>query len=668
MSETVKIKKSWLIAGGAVLAALLVGGLLAGGFFLGRGGLPAREKTVEQPPAQAGDYVTEMRYSVTGIDGEESLGTYTGHVVNGLPEDENGVFEYDDGAKYVGGWKDGKQHGWGTETYSFGEYVGEFRNGLPNGQGTLTENWGDVMSGEWKDGFPVAQNEEPAATAAPPTTTKAPTTTRATTTTKAATTTKATTQGTVREVYPNGSVYEGPIVNGKRNGYGTFSVYNGNKYVGNFVDGDYNGQGTFYFANGDKYVGNFVNGDFNGQGTMTYADGAKYVGNWKDDKRDGYGTYTFASGEKFVGNYKNGLRDGYGTLYNTNGTINKQGQWKDGVFQGTTTVTTTTTRAATTTTTTRAATTTTTTRAATSPPSTATNTRGNTTGNINGGGWVAKQGDWLYYSDHKNAIYKQRMDGTGKIQIVWGVNAYSLNVVGNYLYYTSYEGKDVNDFFRIYSLRRCNLNGGEQYTYCYCGEKMLVVDNQIYYSGSCEPRGVMYDSVRGPYSMSIDGSGVRKMNASFGDIADGYNYYGTASGLCKENLATGIKTTLCSINSPHDITVKGSTVYFVGPNNTGGTGDSIYSISTSGGSARALASVKNVFSLHVTDAYIYCTYADGLSSDDNAFRHIRVPLNGGVPSQDLGRICGNAAYGFNFGDNTFYQVVYQTSELVSQRF
>jgi len=54
-----------------------------------------------------------------------------------------------EGGKYVGEWKDGKQHGHGTYTYSNGnKYVGEFKDGLSNGQGTLTYGKGESEGGK----------------------------------------------------------------------------------------------------------------------------------------------------------------------------------------------------------------------------------------------------------------------------------------------------------------------------------------------------------------------------------------------------------------------------------------------------------------------------------------------------------------------------------------
>jgi len=69
-----------------------------------------------------------------------------------------GTYTYVDGSKYVGEYRNGKQHGQGTYTYVDGDkYVGECRNGKQHGQGTYTfgpaSKWaGDKYVGEFKDG------------------------------------------------------------------------------------------------------------------------------------------------------------------------------------------------------------------------------------------------------------------------------------------------------------------------------------------------------------------------------------------------------------------------------------------------------------------------------------------------------------------------------------
>ncbi|SVB23450.1 uncharacterized protein METZ01_LOCUS176304 [marine metagenome] len=103
---------------------------------------------------------------------------------------------FSDGSKYVGNWKNGKEHGHGTSTYPDGrKYVGEYKDGDPNGQGTFTYPDGEKYEGEWKDGKP--------------------------------------------------------------NGQGTRTFTNGYKYVGEFKDGEYHGQGTYTNPDGSKYVGDY---------------------------------------------------------------------------------------------------------------------------------------------------------------------------------------------------------------------------------------------------------------------------------------------------------------------------------------------------------------------------------------------------------------------------
>ena len=64
-----------------------------------------------------------------------------------------GTYTTAKGTKYVGEFKDGKEHGKGTDAYADGDtYVGEFKDGIVHGQGTYTFVNGDKYVGEFKDG------------------------------------------------------------------------------------------------------------------------------------------------------------------------------------------------------------------------------------------------------------------------------------------------------------------------------------------------------------------------------------------------------------------------------------------------------------------------------------------------------------------------------------
>jgi len=134
-------------------------------------------------------------------------------------------------------------------------------------------------------------------------------------------------------IWADGEEYIGQWMNGKKHGRGTYTYPSGSKYVGQWMNGKKHGQGTYTFPDGEGYIGQWKNGEKHGRGTYTYPSGAKYVGEWKDGKEHGQGTYTYPSGAKIVGEWVNGELTGYAVEYNADGTILKQGIWKDDEFQ-----------------------------------------------------------------------------------------------------------------------------------------------------------------------------------------------------------------------------------------------------------------------------------------------------------------------------------------------
>lgn len=113
-----------------------------------------------------------------------------------------GAYDFPNGNKYIGQWKDGKYDGFGTFTFASGEkYVGQWKYGKRSGQGTNT--------------------------------------------------------------YPRGEIYVGLFKDDKRNGQGTLTFTDGEKYVGQWKDESYDGFGTYYYANGSiKQQGLWRNDQF----------------------------------------------------------------------------------------------------------------------------------------------------------------------------------------------------------------------------------------------------------------------------------------------------------------------------------------------------------------------------------------------------------------------
>ena len=107
-------------------------------------------------------------------------------------------------------------------------------------------------------------------------------------------------------IYQNGCKYEGSFRNDKKEGNGIFYYSNGDRYKGNFLDGYYQGNGTFYFNNGDRYEGEFNKNKYSGKGKYFYHNGDKFEGHWLNDKKDGQGIYIYLNGDKIAGYYKEG--------------------------------------------------------------------------------------------------------------------------------------------------------------------------------------------------------------------------------------------------------------------------------------------------------------------------------------------------------------------------
>jgi hypothetical protein len=98
--------------------------------------------------------------------------------------------------------------------------------------------------------------------------------------------------GTSFKEYSNGDSYEGELIGGLRNGFGSLS-----------------------YANGSLYEGTFLQDKRDGDGTLVLPDGTRYTGTWQDDMQHGVGTLFFPSGDRFEGLFAQGRRQGQGTYF-----------------------------------------------------------------------------------------------------------------------------------------------------------------------------------------------------------------------------------------------------------------------------------------------------------------------------------------------------------------
>lgn len=90
------------------------------------------------------------------------------------------------------------------------------------------------------------------------------------------------------------------------NGKGRFIYENGDKYIGEFKNAVPHGRGAYYNKNGSLYKGPFVHGKRQGYGTFIWTNGEKYIGEYLNNMRHGEGIYTFSDGTQQKGIWRNG--------------------------------------------------------------------------------------------------------------------------------------------------------------------------------------------------------------------------------------------------------------------------------------------------------------------------------------------------------------------------
>ena len=134
------------------------------------------------------------------------------------------------------------------------------------------------------------------------------------------------------------SGYQGEMVNGVREGKGTYCFENGDKYEGFWKNNKMEGKGVYYFHDGEKYVGEWIDGKKEGQGIYTFSSGAKYEGNWVQGKMEGSGIFYYSNGDKYDGEWKDNKKEGNGIYYYSNG-CKYEGEWKNDKKDGNGTLT-----------------------------------------------------------------------------------------------------------------------------------------------------------------------------------------------------------------------------------------------------------------------------------------------------------------------------------------
>ena len=115
--------------------------------------------------------------------------------------------------------------------------------------------------------------------------------------------------------FTDNSIYEGDIVNGKKEGKGILKFSDGTEYEGDFIDDKYEGIGKLSFKNGCIYEGSFQNNSINGKGKYIYTDGKEYNGDFQMGLKHGFGRLSWSDEKYFEGFWINNRQHGEGMFY-----------------------------------------------------------------------------------------------------------------------------------------------------------------------------------------------------------------------------------------------------------------------------------------------------------------------------------------------------------------
>jgi len=156
------------------------------------------------------------------------------------------------------------------------------------------------------------------------------------------------------------------------------------------------------------------------------------------------------------------------------------------------------------------------------------NNRGSSGGNIVNQGFITEQGDWIYFREEtgKHRLYKIKKDGTSLTALSENDHPIFLNVVGNWIYYTSSfvnsEGRYINKITKM----------------CVDGtrKQILLSDTDINVQGLMAEGDYLY-FINGAdnnsiYRVKTDGTEFKKLTShpsnrhiSYFIVSDGYVYY-----------------------------------------------------------------------------------------------------------------------------------------------
>jgi hypothetical protein len=165
-------------------------------------------------------------------------------------------------------------------------------------------------------------------------------------------------QGKGKQVWANGTTYDGTWMNGVAHGRGKLARLDGYAYVGDFSEGKKHGEGNEFLTdlsqyrggftqglkhghgifewNGARYEGEFRSDAMHGEGVFVWSDGRSYRGQWQENCMHGHGSFEWPDGRSFEGRYDCNQKHGPGVLSWPDHT-KCVGTWRLGKLHGTAT-------------------------------------------------------------------------------------------------------------------------------------------------------------------------------------------------------------------------------------------------------------------------------------------------------------------------------------------